>query len=88
MADTFRITAYNGATDTATIVFNLDARSNFAAVTNGTQGLTGIPKDTEANATQFIWNYVDNYIAGKQAEAVKAVISPEVQAMLNVTKSR
>jgi hypothetical protein len=85
MADNFKITAYNANTDVATIVFNLDARTDFPAVVNGTLGIGGVPKDTAANVSAYLRKYANAYIAGKQAEAQKiAAISPEVTALLNV----
>lgn len=88
MADTFRITAYNAATDVATIVFNLDARTGSPAVVNGTIGISGVPKDTVENVKAYLRIYADAYIAGRQAEAVRqAAISSEVSGLLNQTTS-
>jgi hypothetical protein len=85
MADNFRITAYNAATDLATITFNLDARPDFPAVVNGVQGVSGVPKDTVANVKAYLRKYADAYISGKQAENVRAAaVSSEVAALLNV----
>jgi hypothetical protein len=85
VADTYKITGYNVNTDVATVVFNLDARTDFPAVVNGTLGIGGLPKDTAANVTAYLKKYAYAYIAGKQAEAQKiAAIAPEVTALLNV----
>lgn len=86
MPDTYKITAYNAATDLATITFNLDARTDFPAVVNGTVGITGVPKDTVINVSAYLRRYANAFIAGKQAEAQRqASISTEVTALLNVT---
>lgn len=85
MSDTYKITAYNASTDVATITFNLDPRTNFPAVVNGVQGVSGLPKDTAANVSAYLRKYADAYIAGKQSENARtAAISPEVAALLNV----
>lgn len=85
MADNFKITAYNPATDLASVTFNLDARTDFPAVVNGIVPISGIPKDTAANVKAYLRKYADAYIAGVQATNVRgAAVSPEVAALLNV----
>lgn len=77
--DTFTITGYAKATDTATITFVIDG-TTYAGVK-----IQGIPKDTVANVKTFLKNYVDAYKAGKAKEAAaQADIANEVKALLNV----
>jgi hypothetical protein len=85
MADTFKITGYSASNDVATINFTLDPRTNFTGGTFTGVNITGVPKDTAANLSAFLRKYADTYIAGKQAETVRAAtVSSEVAALLNI----
>lgn len=79
MADTFTITGYTKATDTATVTINV----NGTAYTG--LKIQGIPHDSVANIKEFFRVYADAYAAGKATEvAAQADISAEVKALLNV----
>lgn len=84
MADQFTITAYNAATDKATVTFSLDARPSVPAATYSNILMGGVPKDTVDNVKAYFRDYADKYIAGRQQEAARATVSPEVAALLNV----
>lgn len=77
--DSFTITAYNAATDTATVT------ATVGGTTYTGLKLKGVPKDTVANVKAFIRAYADAYAAGK-AQETASVSSPsaEVAALLNV----
>lgn len=77
--DTFTITAYSKATDTATVTIVASGQT-YAGIK-----LQGIPKDSVDNVKAFIRKYVDAFVAGKAQEAAaQADISNEVKALLNV----
>lgn len=77
--DSFTITAYSAATDTATVNATVDGQT-FTGLK-----LKGVPKDTVANVKAFMRAYADAYTAGKAQEATSvAKPSSEVAALLNV----
>lgn len=77
--DSFTITAYSAATDTATV------NATVGGTTYTGLKLRGVPKDTVANVKAFMRAYADAYAAGKAQEAqAVAIPSSEVAALLNV----
>ena len=76
--DTFTITGYAKATDTATVSFTVDGTTYTGLK------IQGIPKDTVEAVATYIRGYADAYIAGKTVEAnAQLDISNEVKALLN-----
>lgn len=76
--DSFTITAYNVATDIATVTVTVDGTTYTGLK------LKGVPKDTVENVKAFMRAYADAYSAGKAQESA-AITSPssEVAALLN-----
>jgi len=76
--DTFTITGYAKATDTATVTFSVNGTS-YTGVK-----VQGIPKDTVESVRAYLKPIATAYVAGlAQEEAAKADISDEVKALLN-----
>jgi hypothetical protein len=83
--ETFTITAYNAATDVATVTFVVNSRTNFTGGTFAGIKVSGVPKDSVANVKAFMRRYVEALIAGRQSENIaQANPSAEVVALLNV----
>jgi hypothetical protein len=84
MSDTFRVTAYDKATQTATVTVKLEPREGYAGETLTGVKVQGVPIDSVDNIKRFFRNYADAYIRGKmQEESRKVDVSPEVVALLN-----
>lgn len=82
--DTFRVTAYDKNTQTATVTIALAAREGFAAETITNMKIQNIPLDSADSVKQFFRRHADAYIRGKMEEEAKKVeVSAEVVALLN-----
>jgi hypothetical protein len=83
-SDTFTVTAYNKATQTATVTVKLLPRDGYAGETLTGVKVQLIPIDSVQSIKTFFRNYADAYIRGKQEEEAKKVeVSAEVVALLN-----
>jgi hypothetical protein len=81
--DTFRVTAYDQNTQTATVTIVLAAREGFAGQTITGMKIQNIPLDSVASVKAFFRSHADAYIKGKiDEDAKKVAVSPEVAALL------
>jgi len=77
--DTFTVTGYSAATNTATITFTVGGTA-YTGVK-----IKGVPVDTVENIKAYLLNWAQAYLAGKNVEQNQTITpDPTVTALLNV----
>lgn len=80
--DRWTCTAYNAATNTATITF-LVGGTSYPGI-----NITGVPVDTVTHIKSYMLGWANAYLQGKNVEQNKTVTAdPSVAALLNVATS-